>query len=144
MSQLVAAAWGAASSFRISDKRGGANGGRIRLDPQRSWEVNDPESLAQVIRALEGVQAEFSSDGKQVSFADLVVLGGDAAVEKAAEDAGHDITVPFTRAVATRRRRRPTSSRSPTSSRTPTASATTGARASGCPASTCSSTGPTC
>jgi len=96
VSQLVAAAWGAASSFRISDKRGGANGGRIRLDPQRSWEVNDPESLAQVIRALEGVQAEFSSDGKQVSFADLVVLGGAAAVEKAAEDAGHDVTVPFT------------------------------------------------
>ncbi len=96
VSQLVAAAWGAASSFRISDKRGGANGGRIRLDPQRGWEVNDPESLAQVIRALEGVQAEFSSDGKQVSFADLVVLGGAAAVEKAAEDAGHDITVPFT------------------------------------------------
>jgi len=96
VSQLVAAAWGAASSFRISDKRGGANGGRIRLDPQRGWEVNDPESLAQVIRALEGVQAEFSSDGKQVSFADLVVLGGAAAVEKAAKDAGHDITVPFT------------------------------------------------
>ena len=96
VSQLVAAAWGAASSFRISDKRGGANGGRIRLDPQRSWEVNDPENLAQVIRALESVQAEFSSDGKQVSFADLVVLGGAAAVEKAAEDAGHDITVPFT------------------------------------------------
>jgi catalase-peroxidase len=96
VSQLVAAAWGAASSFRISDKRGGANGGRIRLDPQRGWEVNDPESLAQVIRALEGVQAEFSSDGKQVSFADLVVLGGAAAVEKAAEDAGHAITVPFT------------------------------------------------
>jgi catalase-peroxidase len=96
VSQLVAAAWGAASSFRISDKRGGANGGRIRLDPQRGWEVNDPESLAQVIRALEGVQAEFSSEGKQVSFADLVVLGGDAAVEKAAKDAGHDITVPFT------------------------------------------------
>ena len=96
VSQLVAAAWGAASSFRISDKRGGANGGRIRLDPQRGWEVNDPESLSHVIRALEGVQAEFSSDGKQVSFADLVVLGGAAAVEKAAEDAGHDVTVPFT------------------------------------------------
>ena len=96
VSQLVAAAWGAASSFRISDKRGGANGGRIRLDPQRSWEVNDPDNLAQVIRALESVQAEFSSDGKQVSFADLVVLGGAAAVEKAAKDAGHDVTVPFT------------------------------------------------
>jgi catalase-peroxidase len=95
VAQLVAAAWGAASSFRISDKRGGANGGRIRLDPQRSWEVNDPDSLAQVIRALESVQSEFTAGGKQVSFADLVVLGGAAAVEKAAKDAGHDVTVPF-------------------------------------------------
>jgi catalase-peroxidase len=96
VSQLVAAAWGAASSFRISDKRGGANGGRIRLDPQRSWEVNDPDNLAQVIRSLESVQADFTSGGKQVSFADLVVLGGAAAVEKAAKDAGYDVTVPFT------------------------------------------------
>jgi catalase-peroxidase len=96
VSQLVAAAWGAASSFRISDKRGGANGGRIRLDPQRSWEVNDPDNLAQVIRALESVQADFNAGGKQVSFADLVVLGGGAAIEKAARDAGHDVTVPFT------------------------------------------------
>ena len=95
VSQLVAAAWGAASSFRISDKRGGANGGRIRLDPQRSWEVNDPDNLAQVIRALESVQADFNASGKQVSFADLVVLGGSAAIEKAAKDAGHDVTVPF-------------------------------------------------
>jgi catalase-peroxidase len=95
VSQLVAAAWGAASSFRISDKRGGANGGRIRLDPQRSWEVNDPDNLAQVIRALESVQADFNAGGKQVSFADLVVLGGCAAIEKAAKDAGHDVTVPF-------------------------------------------------
>jgi catalase-peroxidase len=96
VSQLVAAAWGAAASFRISDKRGGANGGRIRLDPQRGWEVNDPDNLAQVIRALESVQADFNSDGKRVSFADLVVLGGAAAVEKAGSDAGHDVTVPFT------------------------------------------------
>jgi catalase-peroxidase len=96
VSQLVAAAWGAASSFRISDKRGGVNGGRIRLDPQRSWEVNDPDNLAQVIRALESVQADFNAGGKQVSFADLVVLGGGAAIEKAAKDAGHDVTVPFT------------------------------------------------
>jgi catalase-peroxidase len=96
VSQLVAAAWGAASSFRISDKRGGANGGRIRLDPQRGWEVNDPDNLAQVIRALESVQADFNAGGKRVSFADLVVLGGAAAVEKAARDAGHDVTVPFT------------------------------------------------
>ncbi|GAY10281.1 catalase/peroxidase HPI [Pseudonocardia sp. N23] len=93
VSQLVAAAWASASSFRISDKRGGANGGRIRLQPQVGWEANDPDSLAQVIRALEGVQSTF---GKDVSFADLVVLGGVAAVEKAAKDAGHDVTVPFT------------------------------------------------
>jgi catalase-peroxidase len=93
VSQLVSAAWAAASSFRISDKRGGANGGRIRLQPQRSWEANDPDQLAQVIRALESVQSSF---GKTVSFADLVVLGGVAAIEKAAKDAGHDVTVPFT------------------------------------------------
>ncbi|AEA27647.1 catalase/peroxidase HPI [Pseudonocardia benzenivorans] len=93
VSQLVKAAWAAASSFRISDKRGGANGGRIRLEPQRGWEVNDPDELALVIRGLEGIQ---SSYGKQVSFADLVVLGGVAAVEKAAKDAGYDVTVPFT------------------------------------------------
>ena len=145
VSQLVAAAWGAASSFRISDKRGGANGGRIRLDPQRGWEVNDPDNLAQVIRALESVQAEFSSDGKQVSFADLVVLGGAAAVEKAAEGRGprHHGAVhpgPWRRDAGEDRRRLVLATSSPT----PTASATTGARASGCPASTCSSTGPTC
>ncbi len=93
VAQLVSAAWAAASSFRISDKRGGANGGRIRLQPQVGWEANDPDDLVQVIRALESIQSSF---GKQVSFADLVVLGGVAAVEKAARDAGHDITVPFT------------------------------------------------
>jgi catalase-peroxidase len=93
VAQLVSAAWAAASSFRISDKRGGANGGRIRLQPQVDWEANDPEDLAQVIRTLEGIQSSF---GKPVSFADLVVLGGVAAVEKAAKDAGHDVTVPFT------------------------------------------------
>jgi catalase-peroxidase len=96
VSQLVSAAWAAASSFRGSDKRGGANGGRIRLEPQRSWEANNPDELAQVIRALEGVQADFNADGKTVSFADLVVLGGAAAIEKAAKDAGHAVTVPFT------------------------------------------------
>ena len=93
VSQLVSAAWAAASSFRISDKRGGANGGRIRLEPQRSWDVNDPANLAAVLRALEGVQQSFAGT---VSIADLVVLGGVAAVEKAARDAGHDIEVPFT------------------------------------------------
>ncbi|MCW2690521.1 MAG: katG [Mycobacterium sp.] len=96
VSQLVSAAWAAASSFRGSDKRGGANGGRIRLQPQAGWEVNNPDQLAQVIRTLEGIQESFNSaGGKQVSFADLVVLGGSAAVEKAAEDAGVEVTVPF-------------------------------------------------
>ncbi|MFF8599793.1 catalase/peroxidase HPI [Streptomyces sp. NPDC015232] len=96
VTQLVSAAWAAASSFRGSDKRGGANGGRIRLEPQRNWEVNNPDELAQVLRVLEGVQESFNAKGgKQVSIADLVVLAGSAAVEKAAKDAGVDIEVPF-------------------------------------------------
>ncbi|OLZ74624.1 catalase/peroxidase HPI [Streptomyces sp. IMTB 2501] len=95
--QLVSAAWAAASSFRGSDKRGGANGGRIRLEPQRNWEVNNPDELAQVLRALEGIQESFNAKGgKQVSLADLVVLAGSAAVEKAAKDGGAEIEVPFT------------------------------------------------
>jgi catalase-peroxidase len=99
VSQLVSAAWASASTFRGSDKRGGANGGRIRLEPQRDWEANDPDQLAQVLRTLESVQQEFNSSatgGKKVSIADLVVLGGAAAVEKAAKDAGYDVQVPFT------------------------------------------------
>jgi catalase-peroxidase len=99
VSQLVSAAWASASSFRNSDKRGGANGGRVRLEPQRGWEANDPDELAQVVRALESVQESFNSsagDGKKISFADLVVLGGVAAVEKAAADAGTPVEVPFT------------------------------------------------
>ncbi|MEU0911036.1 catalase/peroxidase HPI [Streptomyces althioticus] len=99
VSDLVSTAWAAASSFRGSDKRGGADGGRIRLEPQRGWEANDPDRLAGVIRALEGVQEAFNAEqtgGKRVSFADLVVLGGAAAVEKAAKDAGFDVEVPFT------------------------------------------------
>ena len=92
--QLVSTAWKAASSFRGSDKRGGANGGRIRLQPQLGWEVNEPDELAQVIRKLEEIQKVFR--GTSVSFADLVVLGGAAAVEKAAKDAGFDVEVPFT------------------------------------------------
>ncbi|MFJ7125807.1 catalase/peroxidase HPI [Streptomyces sp. NPDC098101] len=96
VAQLVSAAWASASSFRGSDKRGGANGGRIRLEPQRNWEVNDPEQLAQVLRVLEGVKAAFDAEGdKKVSIADLVVLAGSAAVEKAAKDAGFDVEVPF-------------------------------------------------
>ncbi|MFF9473704.1 catalase/peroxidase HPI [Streptomyces roseolus] len=99
VAQLVGAAWAAASSFRGSDKRGGANGGRIRLEPQRGWQVNNPDDLAQVLRVLEGVQESFNAgrtDGKQVSLADLVVLAGSAAVEKAAAAAGRTVEVPFT------------------------------------------------
>ncbi len=96
VSQLVSTAWAAASSFRGSDKRGGANGGRIRLEPQRGWEVNGPDELAQVLRTLEGVQSSFNSGGKQVSFADVVVLAGCAGVEQAARNAGHEVSVPFT------------------------------------------------
>ncbi|MCS7480324.1 catalase/peroxidase HPI [Umezawaea endophytica] len=99
IAQLVSTAWASASTFRGSDKRGGANGARIRLEPQRSWEVNEPDTLAQVLRALEGVQESFNSaqtGGKKVSLADLIVLGGTAAVEKAAKNAGHNLQVPFT------------------------------------------------
>ncbi|MFE1312773.1 catalase/peroxidase HPI [Streptomyces sp. NPDC058755] len=96
VSQLVSTAWASASTFRDSDKRGGANGARIRLQPQAGWEVNEPDQLAQVLRVLEGIQAEFDSGAKKVSLADLIVLGGVAAVEKAAKDAGHDVEVPFT------------------------------------------------
>ncbi|MFF7122208.1 MULTISPECIES: catalase/peroxidase HPI [unclassified Streptomyces] len=95
VSQLVSTAWASASTFRNSDKRGGANGARIRLQPQAGWEVNQPDQLAQVLRVLEGIQAEFNSGAKKVSLADLIVLGGVAAVEKAAKDAGHDVEVPF-------------------------------------------------
>ena len=98
ISELVKAAWAAASSYRGSDHRGGANGGRIRLDPQRGWAVNDPEELAKVLRTYEDIKRDFDANGaggKKVSIADLVVLGGSAAVEKAARDAGHDIEVPF-------------------------------------------------
>ena len=99
VSQLVSTAWASASTFRGSDLRGGANGARIRLEPQKDWEVNQPDQLAHVLSTLEGVQAEFNgsaSSGKQVSLADLVVLGGCAAIEQAASNAGHDVTVPFT------------------------------------------------
>ncbi|MDP2293795.1 MAG: catalase/peroxidase HPI [Actinomycetota bacterium] len=96
ISELVRTAWASASTFRGSDKRGGANGGRIRLAPQVEWEVNNPAELRRVLSALEGVQAEFNGTGKKVSLADLVVLGGAAAIEAAARNAGHNITVPFT------------------------------------------------
>ena len=98
VSELVSTAWASASTFRGSDKRGGANGARIRLAPQKDWEVNQPAQLKTVLQTIEGVQKEFNdaqSGGKKVSLADLIVLGGCAAVEKAAKDAGHDVTVPF-------------------------------------------------
>lgn len=96
VAELVSVAWASASTFRNSDKRGGANGGRVRLAPQVNWEANNPTQLGKVLDALTGVQTAFNSGGKQVSMADLIVLGGCAAVEKAAKDAGHDVTVPFT------------------------------------------------
>ncbi|MFF5497063.1 catalase/peroxidase HPI [Streptomyces aquilus] len=96
VAQLVSTAWASASTYRNSDKRGGANGARIRLQPQSGWEVNEPDELAQVLRVLEGIQAGFNTGAKKVSLADLIVLGGGAGVEKAAKDAGYDIEVPFT------------------------------------------------
>ena len=96
VSELVGVAWGSASTFRGSDKRGGANGARIRLAPQKDWAVNQPEVLAKVLAALEGVQTSFNATSdKTVSLADLIVLGGSAAVEKAAAAAGHPVAVPF-------------------------------------------------
>jgi catalase-peroxidase len=96
VAELVATAWASASTFRGTDKRGGANGARVRLEPQRTWEANDPAQLVKVLGTLEGIQAGFNSGGKQISMADLIVLGGCAAVEKAAKDAGFAVTVPFT------------------------------------------------
>jgi len=96
VSQLVSTAWASASTFRGSDKRGGANGARIRLAPQNNWEANNPAQLATVLEALTGIQTAFNNDGKIVSIADLIVLGGCAGIEQAARNAGHTVTVPFT------------------------------------------------
>jgi len=98
ISQLVTTAWASASTYRDSDKRGGANGARIRLEPQKSWEVNQPEALSKVLATLEGIQQEFNGaqSGRKVSLADLIVLAGSAGIEEAARNAGHEITVPFT------------------------------------------------
>lgn len=98
VSQLVSTAWASASTFRGGDKRGGANGARIRLEPQKNWEVNNPSQLASVLQTLEGIQNEFNgaqTGSKRISLADLIVLGGCAGIEKAAKNAGHDVTVPF-------------------------------------------------
>ena len=99
VSELVSTAWASASTFRGGDKRGGGNGARIRLAPQKDWDVNQPAQLAKVLETLEAIQKSFNasaSGGKKVSLADLIVLGGGAAIEKAAKDAGHDVKVPFT------------------------------------------------
>ncbi len=96
VSQLVSTAWASAATFRGSDKRGGANGARIRLSPQKDWEVNQPVQLAKVLQKLEAIQKEFQSGSKKVSLADLIVLGGSAAIEKAAKDGRQDVKVPFT------------------------------------------------
>ena len=99
VSELVTTAWASASTFRGSDKRGGANGARIRLAPQKDWRVNQPAQLAKVLKTLEGIQSAFNSaasGGKKVSLADLIVLAGCAGIEQAAKNAGHDVTVPFT------------------------------------------------
>ena len=95
VSELVSAAWASASTFRGGDKRGGANGARVRLAPQKDWEVNQPKQLAKVIKTLEGIQSDFNTGSKKVSLADLIVLAGGAAIEKAARDTGVDLTVPF-------------------------------------------------
>lgn len=95
VSELVSTAWASASTFRGSDKRGGANGARVRLAPQNNWEVNNPVQLAKVLKTLEGIQKEFNAGGKQVSLADLIVLAGNAGIEKAAKNAGVELTVPF-------------------------------------------------
>ncbi len=98
ISDLVTTAWASASTFRGSDKRGGANGARIRLEPQKDWEVNQPAGLARILKVLETIQNEFNgsqTNGKKVSLADLIVLGGDAAIEEAAKKAGHEVKLPF-------------------------------------------------
>jgi catalase-peroxidase len=95
VAELVSTAWGSASTFRGGDKRGGANGARIRLAPQKEWRANNPAQLAKVLDKLESIRGEFGNGGKKISLADLIVLAGGAAIEKAAKDAGHDVTVPF-------------------------------------------------
>jgi catalase-peroxidase len=135
VSELVSTAWASASTFRRSDKRGGANGARIRLAPQKDWEVNEPAKLAKVLEKLEAIQAEYNSaqtGDKKVSLADLIVLAGSAAVEKAAKDAGVEITVPFTpgRMDASQEQTDVDSFRA--RSRVPTLSATTSPASSSC------------
>jgi len=125
VSQLVATAWASAATFRGTDKRGGANGARIRLAPQKDWEVNDSAEVTMVLRTLEGIQSDFNhTHGESpVSLADLIVLGGCAAVEKAAKNAGHEVAVPFSPGRGDACKRTPTSSPSPYWNRRSTGSA---------------------
>jgi len=140
VAQLVSTAWASASTFRGSDKRGGANGARIRLAPQKDWEVNQPQQLAQVLQGLEAIQSAFNSgqsNGKRVSLADLIVLGGCAAVELAANNAGYSVSVPFARGAWTPARNRPTSTPSPCSNPWPMAFAITSSRSAALPPKPC-------
>ena len=125
---MVSTAWASASTFRGSDKRGGANGARIRLAPQKDWEVNRPARLAKVLKVLEGIQSAFNSaasGGKKVSMADLIVLAGCAGVEQAAKKAGRDVTVPFTQGRMDASQEQTDVTSFPCSNRRRTASATT-------------------
>ena len=131
VSQLVSTAWASASTFRGTDRRGGANGARIRLAPQKDWEVNTRAGVGTVLPALEQIQREFNgaqTGGKQVSLADLIVLGGCAAVEQAAKNAGHDVKVPFSPGRTDGRRSGRTRNRLPSSNRRRTGSGTTSSR----------------
>ena len=143
VSRLVSTAWASASTFRGSDKRGGANGARIRLAPQKDWEVNEPAKLAKALAALDGIRAAFNgaqSGGKKISLADTIVLAGCAAVEQAAKKAGYEVTVPYTPGAWTPRRNRRTRSPSPSSNRRRTAFATISRLPSPSRRSTCWST----
>jgi catalase-peroxidase len=138
--QLVTTAWASAATFRGSDKRGGANGARIRLAPQKDWEVNQPAELSRVLQKLEAIQKEFNgaqTGRKRISLADLIVLAGCAAVEDAAKKAGHEVKVPFSPGRTDARRRRPTRIRSPRWTPGPTDSAITSGPASRQPPRSC-------
>ena len=147
VSQLVSTAWASAASFRGTDKRGGANGARIRLAPQKDWEVNEPAELAKVLQTLEQIQQDFNgsqSGGTKVSLADLIVLAAARPSSRRRRTPGTTSRSRSRRGAPTPRRSRPTSSRSPCSSRPPTGSATTSGPARSCRRRRCCSTGPTC
>ncbi len=148
VAELVSTAWASASTFRGGDKRGGANGARIALSPQKDWAVNNPAQLDKVLKALRRIQADFNIDasgGKKISLADLVVLAGGVGVEQAAKAAGSSVSVPFSPGrTDARHGTRPTSNRSRYWSRSPMASATTSRHRPPCRPNTCWSTGRSC